>query len=85
MTLFAREGDIVTCVENNHPMYVMTEDIYRSTKILPKQFEALHPKLPKPLTDERYPLCPICGSTFTVPEWWRIGVVPIHFEDGFRQ
>ena len=82
MTVYAREGDIVTCIENNHPMFRMTEDIYRNTHMLARQFEAIHPDLPEPRPNEPVPFCPECGSPCMkhAP-----GAACVHFEDGFRK
>ena len=81
MTLHARKGDRVTCIENNHPMFRITEDVHRNTLMKATHFERTHPALPEPKVGKKIPLCPICKSSCLK---YGGGFASFHFEDGFR-
>ncbi len=78
--LIAREGDIVTCADKNHPLFRIKRDICRPAGPLrAADFEPGHPKLGQPVTNEKVPVCPDCGSAFIATG------VGVHFEDGWRK
>ena len=72
----ASAGDIVTCIERNHPMFRITRDVNRLEIIRAVDFESLQESIPAPAVNALMPrTCP-CGSLYS---WVENGGLKFHF------
>jgi len=79
--LIAQPDDIVTC-ERGHPLYRITETIYRTSIFRAKQFERINPRAQEPI--KYYAIRPCyCGAIWYRSLGLNIGR-RVHFEEGWR-
>ncbi len=81
MTLAARENDIVTCVEWDHPMFRIRRDIYCGDTVRAVDFESLHSEIATPVANAEMPRSCPCGSRYMRVQ---AGGYKFHFKDGFH-
>lgn len=74
MSLYARKGEKIVCVEGHH-IATFKKDVYRGAQVDPKAIKWSAIKAPR-ADETELPLCPTCQGV------WSTGSLQLHLAEG---